>query len=42
MTDLFISYSHKDKDFVGRLVSDLKEIGVNVWIDTAVRRKFDP
>lgn len=33
MHDLFISYSHKDKDFVRRLVSDLKDIGINVWID---------
>lgn len=29
----FISYSHKDKAFVSRLVSDLGSIGAKVWLD---------
>ena len=35
MANVFFSYSHKDKAFVKRLVSDLKEVGVRVWIDEA-------
>jgi len=31
--DLFISYSSKDKDFVQKLVHDLKTHGINVWWD---------
>lgn len=31
--DLFISYSSKDKDFVQKLVHDLKTNGINVWWD---------
>jgi len=31
--DLFISYSSKDKDFVQRLVHDLKAHGIKVWWD---------
>jgi hypothetical protein len=30
---VFISYSHDDKDFVTKLVSDLREKGINVWFD---------
>lgn len=30
---VFISYSHLDKEFSGRLVSDLEGIGVSVWRD---------
>jgi hypothetical protein len=33
MTDVFISYSRKDKEFVERLVQALKEKGRDVWID---------
>lgn len=29
----FISYSHADKAFVARLVNELKQLGVGVWID---------
>lgn len=30
---LFISYTHSDKEFVQRLVSDLEKLQVPVWID---------
>ncbi len=30
---IFISYSHKDKVFAERLISDLREEGVTVWYD---------
>jgi len=29
----FISYSHKDKPFVSKLVGDLASMGANVWVD---------
>jgi hypothetical protein len=32
-TDLFISYSHKDTEFVHRLVLDLEDRGLPAWID---------
>ena len=35
MKKIFVSYSHKDRDFVTRLISDLKEVGVDVWVDEA-------
>ena len=30
---IFISYSHKDKEFTNRLVDDLRSQGLDVWID---------
>ena len=33
MTQVFISYSRKDFDFVEQLASDLKEAGLDVWYD---------
>ena len=33
MTDVFISYSRKDKDFVQRLVSTLEDQKRDVWVD---------
>lgn len=33
MTDVFISYSRKDKEFVGRLHEALKARGRDTWID---------
>ena len=34
---VFISYSHDDKDFVTKLVSDLREKGINVWFDENIQ-----
>jgi len=34
LTSVFISYSRADKPFVDRLTNDLKENGVDVWVDT--------
>lgn len=31
--DIFLSYSHLDKDFVGKLASDCKERGIQIWFD---------
>ncbi|MEW5960465.1 MAG: TIR domain-containing protein [Chloroflexota bacterium] len=33
MALVFVSYSHQDKDFVLRLVKDLRQRGVDVWFD---------
>jgi formylglycine-generating enzyme required for sulfatase activity len=33
MDSVFISYSSKDRDFVGRLRGDLQEAGIPIWID---------
>jgi len=33
MSDIFVSYSRKDKPFVERLVAALQERGKTVWID---------
>jgi len=33
MRQVFISYSHTDKAFVGILLGDFKEFGIPVWID---------
>ena len=33
MLHTFISYSSKDREFVGRLRADLQVAGVNIWID---------
>ncbi len=33
LKQIFISYSHSDKEFVNRLTIDLKNSGMNVWID---------
>ena len=33
MTQIFLSYSRKDLDFVEQLASDLKESGLDVWYD---------
>ena len=30
---VFISYSHQDRDFVSRLVDDIRQFGHEVWID---------
>jgi formylglycine-generating enzyme required for sulfatase activity len=32
-TKVFISYSHRDRDFVDHLAEDLKASGVDVWLD---------
>lgn len=32
--DLFISYSSKDKVFVHKLANDLKQRGLNIWLDS--------
>lgn len=32
---IFISYSHQDKEFVDRLVQDLQNSGVSIWVDSA-------
>lgn len=34
MHDLFLSYSRRNKRFVDRLAADLRENGIDVWIDT--------
>ena len=34
MPDVFVSYSRRDGDFVGRLTDSLEERGKSVWIDT--------
>lgn len=36
MTRVFISYSHKDKEFVERLVSDLENAGLAVFYDQRI------
>ena len=33
MTQVFISYSRKDLDFVEQLATDLKAAGLEVWYD---------
>src|SRR3990172_8360787 len=33
MTDVFISYSRKDSDFVRRLHDKLAQLGRDVWVD---------
>ncbi|MBL8164648.1 MAG: toll/interleukin-1 receptor domain-containing protein [Anaerolineae bacterium] len=33
MGHVFISYSHKDKEFVDKLVSDLGQAGISAWVD---------
>ena len=33
MKDLFISHSHKDKEFVHQLAQDLRKEGISVWVD---------
>ena len=33
MTQVFISYSRRDLDFVEQLAADLKAAGLNVWYD---------
>jgi len=30
---IFISYSHRDKEFVNRLTVDLENAGINIWLD---------
>ena len=34
MSQIFISYSRRDNDFVDRLVTELEARGVDVWVDT--------
>ncbi len=34
MKDVFISYSHRNAKFVGRLVDDLRAHGIDPWVDT--------
>jgi tetratricopeptide (TPR) repeat protein len=33
ISQIFISYSHRDKEFVNRLASDLEKAGTCVWLD---------
>jgi hypothetical protein len=33
MPRVYLSYSHKDATFVGRLAGDLRDAGVDVWLD---------
>jgi len=39
MSKVFISYAHKDKSFVGKIVSRLEKNGHKIWIDDG---KLDP
>ena len=34
MADVFVSYSRRDSDFVGRVVRSIEEGGKEVWLDT--------
>ncbi|MEP7286109.1 MAG: TIR domain-containing protein [Chloroflexota bacterium] len=34
MAFIFVSYSRKDRDFVKRLVGDLRKLGIPIWLDT--------
>lgn len=36
MSDVFISYSHKDKNFVHKLTSELIRRGFSVWVDDRI------
>lgn len=36
MGHIFISYSHKDKEYVHRLQDDLQKRGIDVWIDDRI------
>ncbi len=36
MKDIFISYSHEDRDYAHKLIEILKEKGVSVWIDDRI------
>ena len=31
---IFISYSHQDKEFVDRLVQNLQNSGISIWVDS--------
>ena len=33
ISKVFISYSHQDKPFVSKLVTDLASMGAKVWVD---------
>lgn len=35
MASIFLSHSHKDREFVQRLAADLRRCGVTVWVDQA-------
>jgi hypothetical protein len=35
-TVAFVSYSQKDKEFVSRMVADLKQIGLTIWWDKEI------
>lgn len=37
MSDVFVSYSRKDRDFVHRLVGDLEAAGVSVFLDQTIQ-----
>jgi hypothetical protein len=37
LSDVFVSYSRKDRDFVRRLVSDLEAAGVSVFFDQTIQ-----
>ena len=34
MSDVFVSYSRRDSEFVGRLAASVSERGKEVWLDT--------
>src|SRR5688572_17236566 len=37
VSDVFVSYSRKDRDFVQRLVGDLQSAGVSVFFDQTIQ-----
>ena len=37
MADVFISYSHKDRERIQKLVDGLKALGLSVWYDARIR-----
>ncbi len=41
MASVYLSYSHRDKDFARRLASDLKKAGIRVWIDESALKIGD-
>lgn len=41
MSSIFLSHSHKDKHFTGKLNEDLKDVGIKVWFDEAEIRVGD-
>ena len=40
---IFLSYAHSDQSFVDRLASDLRTLGIGVWVDTwELERRASP